>query len=398
MNNQVWRLLRRNISGGQLAGYALANLVGLSIVLTAVQFYRDVATVWDADDSFISRDYMILSKHVTANLLGGGMDANSFTAAEIDGIAAQPWARRVGEFTSAAFNVSASISMGGRGMSTALFLESIPDEYFDISPTGWREYAPGDSTSVVPIVISKDYLALYNFGFASSRGLPQLSESLVGSVPLRLSLSGNGRQQYVPARIVGFSSRLNTIAVPGAFMEWANARFGEGDGPEAPSRLIVEVSSPGDPAIAQYLDANGYEAAGDKADNGRASRFLAVVTAAVIGVGAIISLLSFFILLLSIYLLLQKNREKIRDLILLGYTPQAVASHYYIMVAAVNAVVLVLAGAVVVTASRLWMGPLGELGVGGASLTLTLVLDICIVVFITSLNIAAISHNVRRVV
>ena len=53
----VWQLLRRNISVAQLAGYAIANLVGLAIVLTAVQFYRDVTEVWNSEDSFISRDY-----------------------------------------------------------------------------------------------------------------------------------------------------------------------------------------------------------------------------------------------------------------------------------------------------------------------------------------------------
>ena len=66
----VWCLLRRNISVGQLAGYAIANLVGLAIVLTAIQFYRDVTTVWDSEDSFISRDYLIISKRVEGINLG----------------------------------------------------------------------------------------------------------------------------------------------------------------------------------------------------------------------------------------------------------------------------------------------------------------------------------------
>ena len=34
----VWLLLRRNISAGQIAGYALANFIGLAIVLCAIQF------------------------------------------------------------------------------------------------------------------------------------------------------------------------------------------------------------------------------------------------------------------------------------------------------------------------------------------------------------------------
>ena len=40
--DMVWRLLRRNISVWQTAGYALANFVGLSIVLCALKFYCDV--------------------------------------------------------------------------------------------------------------------------------------------------------------------------------------------------------------------------------------------------------------------------------------------------------------------------------------------------------------------
>ncbi len=44
MSNPIRRLLRRNISGGQIAGYAIANLAGLVIVLTALQFYDNIQT------------------------------------------------------------------------------------------------------------------------------------------------------------------------------------------------------------------------------------------------------------------------------------------------------------------------------------------------------------------
>lgn len=399
MKNPVWRLLRRNISPGQLGGYALANLAGLCIVLVAIQFYRDVNTVFTADDSFIKRDYLVMSKTVTSDLLGLGDDnLNSFSDAELDELKAQPWVRRVGEFTSAEYNVAARMSMGGRGMATALFLESIPDDFFDVRPQGWNDFDPSDSTAVVPIILSKDYLALYNFGFASSRGLPQVSEQMIGTVPLQLSLSGNGVQQNVQARIAGFSSRLNTIAVPEKFMEWANARFGTPSArPSSPSRLIVEVSSPGDPAIETFLSEHGYEVAGDKMDNGKTARFLTIVTLAVVAVGAVITVLSFFILLLSIHLLLQKNRRKMRYLILLGYTTGAVAKHYYIIVTTINAAVLLLACATVVIAQRLWSAPLAEIGVDSASLLPTLVLGVAIVAGITLLNILSINRNIHKI-
>ncbi len=392
------RLLRRNISAGQIVGYALANLVGLTIVLTALQFYRDVTSVASADDSFISSDYLIISKKV--NGLGGffGADpsATRFTASDREDIKAQPWASAVGEFTAADFNVAASVDFGGAPLSTALFLESIPDEFFDVSPRGWT-YVPG-SGKPLPIVISKDYLTLYNFGFAASRGMPQVSEELIGSIPLRLSVSGGGRQQWIDARIVGFSSRLNTIAVPEEFMTWANSEFGDhrSSGQPDPSRLIIKLRQAGDPQAMAYMSDHDYEIAGDKDAGGKTAYFLSIVTTIVVAVGIIISLLAFFILLLSIYLLLQKNRDKIYDLMLLGYTPRRVARYYQTLVIAVNAAVLVIAVAVMLAASSVWKDSLVTLGVDGASPWLTIAVGICIMLLISLGNLRAISINIRR--
>lgn len=392
--NMVWRLLRHNISAGQLVGYALANLVGLSIVLVALQFYRDVRSAWDSEDSFISKDYLIISKKVTGlgSIFGSGESDTRFTTDEIDDIESQPWAKRVGRFTSAAFNVYAKVDFGGNSLQSALFLESIPDGYFDVSPVGW-DYKVG-SANPVPIIISKDYLTLYNFGFATSRGMPQVSEEMIGMVPLRLSLSGNGKQQWFPARIAGFSSRLNTIAVPEEFMRWANKEFA--DQPmENPSRLIIMLEGTGDPAVKGYLEDHGYESAGDKADNGKAAYFLSVVTTVVIAVGVVISILAFFILLLSIYLLLQKNRDKLHDLMQLGYLPSQVSRYYKLMVMAINISVFLLAVAIVVLCSHSWGETLSGLGIDGASVIPTLLIGFGIILVITLGNVVVISRKVR---
>ncbi len=60
----VWRLLRKHISGLQLAGFFVTNLVGMAIILVAVQLWRDVRPALEAPDSFMSNDYLILSKKV----------------------------------------------------------------------------------------------------------------------------------------------------------------------------------------------------------------------------------------------------------------------------------------------------------------------------------------------
>ena len=60
------------------------------------------------------------------------------------------------------------------------------------------------------------------------------------------------------------------------------------------------------------------------------------------GVGLFISILSFYILMLSIFLLLQKNTGKLENLLLIGYSPNRVALPYNILTAGLNLLVLVL--------------------------------------------------------
>ena len=62
MNRLVWKLLRQHISVGQLAGFFLANLFGMMIVLLSVQFYRDVLPVFTEGDSFMKKDYIIANQ------------------------------------------------------------------------------------------------------------------------------------------------------------------------------------------------------------------------------------------------------------------------------------------------------------------------------------------------
>lgn len=387
----LWLLLRKNISAVQLVAYLLASLAGMTIILCAVRFYSDVSGAYEGEDSFMSRDYLVLSKRVAGlNALGLG-GSTDFSEREISDLARRPWVRDVGAFTSASFNVRASVDMGDRSMSSFLFLESVPDSFLDVSPADWT-WTPGDGT--VPVIISKDYLTLYNFGFAATQGLPQLSEGLVSSVPLTLTLAGNGREVSFKARIVGFSSRLNTIAVPQQFMDRANSTLGSGT--RAPSRLIVEVNTPGDPAIERFLKQNNYEVAGDKMDNGRANYFLTLVTGIIIAVGAVITVLALVILVLSILLLLQRNRETLRNLILLGYTARAVGRPYRLLILTVNLLTLILSLGITALAASWWQPRMQALGMAAGPATATVLTALAMTAVITAFSLAVLTVCLRR--
>lgn len=395
----VWKLLRKNISAGQTIGYSVASLIGLAIVISAVKFHDDVSSAFNDRDSFISKDYIIISKQVGAGGLLGPGKGTTFSEAETKRIAAQPWVREVGEFKAADFNVTASIDFGGRGMSTQLFFEAIPDRFFDIESDRWTFTPPAGEADIadieIPVVVSRDYLTLYNFGYATGRGLPQINEAMVSAVPLTFYLSGNGRHDLYRGRIVGFSSRLNTIAVPLEFMDWANGRYAP-DADTRPSRLIIEANTPGDPRINEFMERYGYERAGDKADNGRANYFLAVATTIVISVGAVITVLAFFILTLSIYLLLQKNRRKLHDLMMLGYSPGEVSAPYCRLVAVINGAVCVMAVAVMLVVSARWTKAFAAIGIEGASPLTAIIVGAAVSAVTTALNCLVIRRIVRR--
>ena len=121
-------------------------------------------------------------------------------------------------------------------------------------------------------------------------------------------------------------------------MEGVDRRFGsKAETAQTPSSLIVKVSDKGDPAIRSYLSDKGYEQGGDVSQSGQLTFFLRLTTSVVVAIGVVITLLSFFILVLSIYLLLQKTRRKIHDLMLLGSFPEDISKAYVRMVTAINA-------------------------------------------------------------
>lgn len=340
--NLVWKLLRQHISIPQFVGFFFANLFGVMIILFGFQFYNDVVPVFTSGDSFMKTNYMIISKNVgTASTLSGR--SNSFNNSDIDDLKAQKFVSGVGQFTSAAYKVDASMGVQGVNiLNSELFLESVPDKFVDVPLDKWK-YDEGSRE--VPIILPRSYITMYNFGFAQSHSLPKISEGLVGMIDFTLFIHGNGKEGQFKGRVIGFSSRLNSILVPQKFMEWSNHEY-SADSDNNPTRLIVEVDNPTDTKVTSYMESHGYDTADNNMDAEKITYFLKLLVSIVMVVGLVISVLSFYILMLSIYLLVQKNSSKLENLLLIGYSPANVALPYQILTLALNFLVLVIALAV----------------------------------------------------
>ena len=217
-------------------------------------------------------------------------------------------------------------------------------------------------------------------------------------IDFHIFVHGNSLSEEFKGRVIGFSSRINSILVPQAFMDWSNQRFAPNE-KSNPSRLILEVKNPADERITQFVDSKGYEVEDDKLNAEKTTYFLKMIVSMVMVVGLIISMLSFYILMLSIFLLVQKNAEKLENLLLIGYSPRRVSRPYQLLTGVLNVSVLLLALVILYFVRKYYMGVIITLfpQIEEQSLWPAICVGLFRLLLVTCLNVVAIRQKVMNI-
>ena len=315
MLNDLLKKLIKSGSGRIRFIMAIAGLsIALVLILSAVQLqvnYDELLHNKSNQDSIAN--FLVINKKVTTSNAG----STTLSKEEIANLKQQPFIEAVGALTPSRFKVSAS---GGEHVPiyTELFFESVPDDFLDVQSKDWKW---DDNSQFIPMIVPNTFLDMYNFGFATSQGLPQLSQELVMSLPIQVNITGKqGTVQYY-ARVVGFSDRITSVLVPQQFMDWANAKFGVAQQAQ-PSRVVIRTNDPGNPQLVNYLKEHGLSTDADKT---RFSKYRQVVNMVVnvSGViGAVMFLFALLIFTLFIQLTIASSKEDIALLVTLGAAPK----------------------------------------------------------------------------
>lgn len=334
------KLQRKTLVYTQVIGYALTLFIGASIALTTIQLFLDVAPLLDQQSDVFKGTSAVISKNVS---LFKTLDKNRiyFTQEEMKELEGQSFVKAVSIFNNATFKVTAYTSDNGgiQPFYTELFFESIPDAYLDVAPDDWQ----WDSTAgFTPIIIPENYLNLYNFGFAESQGLPVLSKNTISQIGFHIRLKGNGQTAEYRGRIVGFSNKINSILVPDDFLRWANRTFGRGQASQT-SRLLVELTNPADEHILQYFNSHDYDINKEKLEISKMLYFFRFAMLFVLFIAVVITLLSIAFVLLSMNLIVQKNKEMILNLYNIGYSARHIATFYQVVINTVSLIAILLA-------------------------------------------------------
>lgn len=327
----VWKVLRNNIKITQLSASFIGVLCGISLLTGAGIFYFDVKQVFEDREGFWKDEYIVINKSIHLSdsyyqVTDRMETSTTFSEDEIEEIRNQSFVNDVAAFTASTFSVRIFTDRDSPipGFYSDMFFEAVPDKYIDVNYDEW-EWQEG--MKFIPTIIPRSYLNLYNFGFAQSQNLPQISEEGVGIISFNVIISGNNKRKEFETQIVGFSDRINTFLVPLSFIEWGNLNFGTNQNPE-PGRLIIITTDPTNPDMMEFFEEKEYSVSKSLLSNTRALVFLRITTAIVLVIGLIIIALAFWLMIVSIILLLERNNENIAKLSLLGYTLKDIAKPY----------------------------------------------------------------------
>lgn len=298
---------------GKLFMALLVLFTGTSLLLLSIMVWANFTELLSgkSQENEDRSSYVVIGKAITERNMAS---ANIFTAAEMQEITQAPGVQDAGAITPALFPVYATI--GGRlAMATDLPVASVPDRFIDHLPDNWA-WQPGDRS--LPVILSSQFLDIYNYVFAPGQGLPQLSRSSVKAVALRLQAGGE-KGIVLSGYVAGFSDRLNTLIVPQSFINFGNATYAGSEATQ-PSQLILKVTDPSDKAFIVFLHQHGYTT---DPQNLRWSRIRAIADGVASALGflaVVIMAISIMALVLFAELSIVRSQSALTLLRQLGYT------------------------------------------------------------------------------
>lgn len=313
------KLLLRTQNRSRLWAALAALCVGTTLLLLSVMIwwnFRELLYGKNQNDT-LGSTFMIIGKRVTEQNMGIA-NATVFTPQDITDLQRAPQVEDIGIISSNHFPVYAM--MGGKlAFATDLALESVPDKFIDKMPAEWKWEA---GSKDLPIIISSQFLDIYNYVFAPSQGLPQLSEGSVKSIVLNFKAGSGDQSETYLAHVVGFSDRIGSVLAPQSFIDYGNKKWGKPGVSDAPSQIILKAKDPSDVKFADYLQKHDYNT---NPQNLRWSKMRAIVEVVTSATGVLALLLmgiGTLVFILFIELTIARAQNSLTLLLQVGYSPR----------------------------------------------------------------------------
>lgn len=334
-NIKIQKILSSNHKPVQIGLAIFGCLIGFFLILASVQSILNFKHLFADSKQGIGSQYMVINKKV--NILNTlNVSKSTFTKEELNKIASNPSVQKFSSFIANKFEADAYLELNEGNnpakLRTELVLESVDDDFIDTDLGQWK-WTP--SSTEIPVILPNDFINLYNFTFAPSRGLPQISKNTISKFGFSITLKGNNQVGAFRGKIIGFSDRISSMLVPISFMNYANNKFGDPEKiKDTSSYRIIAAVKPNELSNFQsFLKDNNLETNEEILRNGKFVGLMYLFISIIFIIGLIITINAFTGFILYFHLLIYRSRNEIDSLLRLGYPHIKLVKNYLTRIA-----------------------------------------------------------------
>lgn len=296
--------------------------IAFILVLSCLQLYENANRLFGSKSSD-SNYWLTFSKKITPDNIGR-KELLGFNENDISKIKTWAEVKAIYPFSANEFKASAN---GGDFIPfyTDLYFEGLDLKAIDSDLTDEEFQVKGDE---IPIIISREYLNLYNYGFALNQGLPQISEDFAKKIEVNINITVNKQNKTYKGKMVGLSDRIHSVLIPKKFLDSLNrAEKPElATQPKIYNRILVQVKDSGDEGLVSKMKENGYESNQESLRSAKIKSKLFLVLKIIAVLGVFIFALCLYIIVSFIKIQFLEKQEEVSIKNSLGYSPKKMVS------------------------------------------------------------------------
>lgn len=296
--------------------------IAFILVFSCIQLYENANRLFGSK-SGDSNYWLTFSKKITPENIGR-RELLGFNETDIAKLKKWTEVKNIYPFSANQFKASAN---GGDFIPfyTDLYFEGVDIQGIDVPLTEQEFQVKGNE---IPIIISREYLNLYNYGFALNQGLPQISEDFAKKIEVNINITVNKENKTYIGKMVGLSDRIHSVLIPKKFLDSLNLaeKPDLAHQPKIFNRVLVQVKDSGDEGLISKMKDNGYESNQESLRSAKIKAKLFLVLKAIAVLGLFIFALCLYIIVSFIKIQFLEKQEEVSIKNSLGYSPKTMVS------------------------------------------------------------------------
>lgn len=315
-------MLKKTLTSGnksQLIITLVGSVVGLTIFFSSLHYFFLLRT---SSSDILNENTIIVQKKVTTSNIFGKAKTN-FSAKEIKQTLQLPFVLKVKKIVSNNFDIyfeTKEKSLPKFG--TYAVIQAVENDAISTHIKSWK-WTP--QSEFVPILLPREMLIGLNT-FMSAKGMPQISDEIIQSFPCEFSFSKSGKKERVNCRVVGFTQSVASIVVPESFLMYGSKHYANSE--LQTTQILIESAPDKFDQVAQLLKEKNWESRKNQMMIAQLKDGISSVFLGLFILSSLIILLCFIVLIQFVLLRIAENTQKIKTLIVIGYSPQSILSTF----------------------------------------------------------------------